>query len=548
MLDPQLYQPKLPDSSPAPSLSAPARTFLYELVLSMARSGSAEQIYEAALGCLEESLHLSRASILIYDDQQVMRFVAWRGLSDAYRQAVEGHSPWVLGTSDPQPLLVPDALRDPAVAALAPVLAEEGIAATAFIPLCVAGELRGTVMLYYPTPHVFEEEEVAIARDIASHVGLALQFERSHRAVPPSETRYRDLVQSLGLPLYTTNSAGRIEFFNQAAVQLWGRTPVAEEEFWCGSYKLFSVDGTPINLDESPMAVALKEDREVRGVEIIAERPDGTRANILPFSTPLHNLAGELIGAVNVLTDITEQKRTQAELLAVLRGKDDFLGQISHELRNPVTQIVGYSELLAKRFRDLPVETQEDSLQSIHAQAVRLQRLLENMLVLSRLERGVPLASEPHLIQRLVVETLTEFRRRFPAATVEVDIEPGLPPVNVSASTIDQVVWNLLTNAQKYGRPGGVVELRCSFDAGWVEVAVLDDGPGVAADELPKLFQPYFRAEGTPQQTAGLGLGLSVCKRLVEAEQGELSALRRDTGGMVFSLRFRAVELDGDAN
>ena len=138
MIDPQLYQSKLPDSNPAPSLSAPARAFLYELVLTMARSGSAEQIYEAALGCLEGSLHLSRASILIYDDQQVMRFVAWRGLSDAYRQAVEGHSPWVPGTSDPQPLLVPDALRDPAVAALAPVLAEEGIAATAFIPLCVA--------------------------------------------------------------------------------------------------------------------------------------------------------------------------------------------------------------------------------------------------------------------------------------------------------------------------------------------------------------------------------------------------------------------------
>ncbi|MEP6870382.1 MAG: ATP-binding protein [Anaerolineaceae bacterium] len=543
MPDPQLNQSMLAASNPAPSLGETARGALYEFSLAVARSRSREQIYEAALGCLEESLQLSRASILIYDDQQVMRFVTGRGLSDACRQAVERHSPWLPGTSDPQPLLVSDALRDPAVSALVRVLAEEGIASTAFIPLSVDGELRGKFMLDYPTPHAFHEEELAIARGIASHVGLALQFESSRRAVPRNETRYRNLVQSLGVPIYTTNPTGQIEFFNQAAVRLWGRTPVPEEEFWCGSFKLFSVDGTPLDHDECPMAIALKEDREVRGVEIIVERPDGTRANILPFPTPLHNPEGELIGAVNVLTDITEQKRTQAELLEVLRGKDDFLGQISHELRNPVTQIVGYSELLAKRFRDLPVEAQADSLESINTQAVRLQRLVENMLVLSRFERGVPMTSEPQLIQRLIPETLTEFRGRFPALRLEVNIEPSLPPVNVSASTIDQVVWNLLSNAQKYGRPGGVVELRCGFDGGWVEVAVLDEGQGVAAQEVPKLFQPYFRAAGTPPHIAGLGLGLSVCKRLVEAEQGELSALRRDTGGMEFRLRLRAVEL-----
>ncbi|MEO6396858.1 MAG: GAF domain-containing protein, partial [Tepidiformaceae bacterium] len=347
-----------------------ARTALYELGMAVARSRRPAEIYEAALQCLEEGLGVSRASVLIHDDQQVMRFVAWRNLSHTYRAAVDGHSPWAPGTFDPQPVLVEDTRADPDLAHLAPVLESERVRAVAFIPLTVDGELRGKFMLYFAEAHEFEPEEIGIAQSIAAHVGVALQHEASIRAVERSDRRYRELVQTLGVPIYTTDAEGRIELYNEAAVTLWGRRPVVNEEMWCGSFRLFHADGTDMPLSECPMAITLKEGRAVRGVEIIAERPDGTRANILPFPTPLRDKSGKLTGAVNVLADITEQKATQEALLEALRGKDDFLGQISHELRNPVTQIAGYAQLLASRWRDLPPETQEESLEGIQAQAI----------------------------------------------------------------------------------------------------------------------------------------------------------------------------------
>ena len=125
-----------------------------------------------------------------------------------------------------------------------------------------------------------------------------------------SET-WRHLLEALPAAVYTTDPAGRITFFNEAAVELAGRRPELGRDFWCVSWRLCRPDGTPLPHDECPMAVALREDRPVRGVEVIAERPDGTRVHLLPYPTPLHDSSGPLIGAVNVLVDITERKRAE---------------------------------------------------------------------------------------------------------------------------------------------------------------------------------------------------------------------------------------------
>src|SRR5690606_38428967 len=231
-------------------------------------------------------------------------------------------------------------------------------------------------------------------------------------------------------------------------------------------------------------------------------------------------------GAVNVLVDITEQKKTQGALREALLAKDDFLGQVSHELRNPVTQLSGFAEMLRSRWRQLPIETQEEALQEIHSQAVRMRRLMVNMMVLSRVERGMMPDTEPHLIQHLLGETLHEFRRRYPAANVAVQVAADMPPVDTIASTIDQVVWNLLTNANKYGPPDGLISVVAARRDGHVEAVVRDQGPGVPADEMPRLFQPYFRSAATPEHAAGMGLGLSVCRRLLEAQTGAMGARR----------------------
>lgn len=123
------------------------------------------------------------------------------------------------------------------------------------------------------------------------------------------ERHFVDLLEALPAAVYTTDAAGRITFYNQAAVDLWGCRPELGTDKWCGSWRLYRPDGTPLPHYQCPMAVALRENRAIRGAEAIAERPDGTRVPFIPFPTPLRDRSGNLVGAVNMLVDITQHKQ-----------------------------------------------------------------------------------------------------------------------------------------------------------------------------------------------------------------------------------------------
>ena len=134
------------------------------------------------------------------------------------------------------------------------------------------------------------------------------------------EQWYRDLLEALPAAIYTTDADGRITFFNQAAADLAGRRPVLGQESWCVTWKLYAPDGSPIAHEDCPMATALKTGTPVRGTEKVALRPDGTRVPILPYPTPLHDADGKMIGAVNMLVDITERKQAEEQKIAAAAG------------------------------------------------------------------------------------------------------------------------------------------------------------------------------------------------------------------------------------
>ena len=121
------------------------------------------------------------------------------------------------------------------------------------------------------------------------------------------------MLKALPVAIYTTNATGKITFYNQAAADFAGRHPELGRDEWCVTWRLYQPDGTPLPHNECPMAVALKERRPVRGEEAVAERPDGTRIPFKAYPTPMFNGAGELMGAINLLMEISDQKRLQAE-------------------------------------------------------------------------------------------------------------------------------------------------------------------------------------------------------------------------------------------
>ncbi|HEV2471457.1 MAG TPA: PAS domain S-box protein [Chthonomonadales bacterium] len=145
--------------------------------------------------------------------------------------------------------------------------------------------------------------------------GLIGRFDRiAQNRSSLRDRHFAALVEALPAAIYVTDREGRLIFFNQAAVALWGVRPVVGEATWCGSWKLYWPGGAPMPHSECPMAVALKESRAVRGQEVVAERPDGARVPLLPYPTPIYNVRGRLTGGINMLVDITEQKAAERAL------------------------------------------------------------------------------------------------------------------------------------------------------------------------------------------------------------------------------------------
>ena len=163
---------------------------------------------------------------------------------------------------------------------------------------------------------------IIILRDVTERV-------RQEEALQEREARYRDLVQALPAAIYTCDEQGYVTLYNQAAVDLWGQEPEAGKDLWCGSWKIYRPDGVPLPLDQCPMAITLREGRAIRGQEIVIERPDGTRRHVLPHPEPLRNTAGECIGALNMLVDVTESKEAEQALRRSERDLSDFFENAS---------------------------------------------------------------------------------------------------------------------------------------------------------------------------------------------------------------------------
>ena len=370
---------------------------------------------------------------------------------------------------------------------------------------------------------------------------LALRRDSSDDAAGDDD-RYREFLEALGVAVYTTDADGKITFFNEAAAELWGRRPELGEE-WCGSFRLFWSDGSPLAHGDCPMAIALKEGRAVRGFTAIAERPDGSRVDFQPYPTPLYDRDRRLIGAVNVLVDVTERRRVEAELRSTAEAlaqsnnvKDEFVGLISHELRTPVTTIYGNAQLLRDRLDRLPAETRDAMVTDIADDSERLLEIIENLLLLSRMQAGTSSELEPQVLTHVIRHEIGVFSRRHPQRDIRFVEVPGHHVVVEADRThLVLLLQNLLTNAHKYGgADDGAIEVSLETVDDEARVRVLDRGLGLGDADPARLFSPFYRSSEAQRTASGLGLGLPVCDRIVTALGGRMWANARDGGGAEF--------------
>jgi PAS domain S-box-containing protein len=350
-----------------------------------------------------------------------------------------------------------------------PVLNQTRRAAFLFRPLLICdGQIED--FMDKPRLSVVETQAAAVEQKV---VRAWTEFEpyagaggrgRGFETLRERERRFHELLEALPTAIYTTDENGKITYYNQAAVDLWGCSPVLGSTEWCGSWKLFWPNGLPMRHDQCPMAMALREKRPIRGMEAIAERADGIRVPFIPFPTPLYDSAGALVGAVNMLVDITDRKRAENQQALMIR-------ELHHRVRNTLATVQAVMRTTARASATIE-EFEEafvgriDSLSKTHElltenfdQAVALATLLSNELD----------AYDDGACQRV----------RLKGPPVE------LP--SVLAVPIGMALHELTTNAAKYGSLsmiGGVVEVTWSvrIESGarrlhveWIE----QDGPAV---------------------------------------------------------------------
>lgn len=237
----------------------------------------------------------------------------------------------------------------------------------------------------------------------------------------------RDLLEALPAAVYTTDAEGHITFFNRAAVDMAGRVPQQGDK-WCVTWRLFHPDGSPLPHDECPMAIALKEGRSVRGAEAIAERPDGSRVPFIPYPTPLHDADGRLIGAINMLVDITERKRAE-------NRQRTLIDELNHRVKNTLATVQSLAAQTARH-----AEGAQDLYEKLEARLLALSRAHD--LLTRRHWENAPLDS-------LVSEILSPITQ---GGAERIQIEgPSIYVSTREALNLTMVLNELATNAVKYG-------------------------------------------------------------------------------------------------
>ncbi|HSL31705.1 MAG TPA: PAS domain S-box protein [Anaerolineales bacterium] len=207
---------------------------LYTFVDQLHRTASLEDIFNAGLDAILSGLQCDRASILLFDESDLMRFVAWRGLSDEYRNATEGHSPWTPEAVDPEPIAMNDLATADLSDSLRAIIQGEGIRSLAFIPLVSNNRLIGKFMIYFDTPHMFTEDQLDLSLTIARQLAFGVDRKRAEEKLRESEERYRAVVESQSEMLCRFRPDGTILFVNNAYARARGMTPEAlsKHNFW----------------------------------------------------------------------------------------------------------------------------------------------------------------------------------------------------------------------------------------------------------------------------------------------------------------------------
>ncbi|MGQ9824752.1 MAG: ATP-binding protein [Desulfotomaculales bacterium] len=252
---------------------------------------------------------------------------------------------------------------------------------------------------------------------------------------------------------------------------------------------------------------------------------------LLALAAPLRSREEGIYGAVGVIKDVTEARKLE-------QLRRDFIADVSHEIRTPLTSIQGFTEALLDEVT-ADKKTQAEYLRVIHRESLRLGRLVNELLDLARLESGkvswdLNPIDLPELFARVALKLKPQLEEKN--LSVEQEMPAEFPTLPGNEERIEQVLVNFVQNAIRFSPPGGVIRLRASFSEQEATVSVSDQGPGIPEEELPHIWERFYRVEKSRSRAlGGTGLGLAIVRQIVELHGGKVSVVSREGAGSTFS-------------
>ncbi len=455
-----------------------------------------------------------------------------------------------------EPIVVEDLSVSPLL--IQPTVTEAGYQTAVAVPLRAQDRILGTFFGISHQTRRFSPQDLKLLVAIGDEMGMAVQNARLHQALQNYATelearveartaevnREREqllaVLENAGEAIVITDADGFMEYANPAWEELTGhdaaqamrhKMRVLEDE----TFPDFSLPIDPPKVKEGygeeqethtdPITADADEFAAVRGTtqrqriwrrESVGQRPDGTTYVVDLTVTPVFDDAIELANLVIIYRDVTQYKELD-------RIKSEFLSTAAHELRSPLTSILGFSELLLLRM-DLSDEERTRFLKYINDHAVHLKQLVDDLLDISRIESGVSflVKLEPLELHSLFEQEIRSWQETHPDHNYQVFGSHEWPPVHADEDRIRQVVRNLLSNATKYSPAPGTITVSATPVGGYMEVTVADEGIGMTDEELPHIFEKFWRANASSTAVEGTGLGLVIVKHIVEQHGGHV--------------------------
>jgi PAS domain S-box-containing protein len=535
---------------------------LNEISAIVSQSLELDDILSAVVDKVKQVMGLGIVLIFLLDqDKQELKLVTHREVSEEFVAELkglkvgEGFNGRVAQTGEP--LLIEDASEDPRLTR--EIVRREGIRAEVIVPLKAKGNVVGTLAGAMRESRQFLDEEVELLTHVANHVGMAIEnsrlYQRERLAAQQalaSERRYREIFENAHDAIWIHDSHGNIIAANKATEELVGYS----------SKELLGMNVRDF-LAEEGLSLARQIRRKLFLGETVEQpyeqrliRRDGTEA-ILKLTTNLMREDDKLKGFQNIARDVTREKEIQDKLRTTYRELSEShqrlkesqeqliqaekltsLGQlaasIAHEVNNPLSGVLAYTQLLAKKVRgnNIPKEVALQYLSKMEAELTRSTKLIRSLLDFAR--------QSPPTFRQLNLNDVVNRAFDLAAHSAELqhvqivrELDLSLPHLMADFDQLHQVCTNLILNSIQAMPQGGKLTLRTSVSNGQLKIEVQDTGCGISPENMRKLFTPFFT---TKHEVKGVGLGLAISYGIIQRHHGRIEVQSKEGEGTTFTI------------